>query len=568
MPTQNRKAYSYIRFSTPEQSRGDSQRRQIEESKKYAEQRGLILDETTTLVDHGRSAFTGKNIAVGELGLFIQRVEAGEIPSDSVLIVENIDRISREEFTSAIAVLLRIIEAGIEIVTLSNPTQPLTKKTINENQFLVHGTMMSMLLAHEESKKKSKRIAQAWEQKRNQAREKHNVFTKRLPGWLSYDHDTGAIVVDSERAKVVTDIYDWALRGLGAYRITRKLNENHTPTFGKSAAWSRSTVKKILRNKSVYGQFQPYRSPRDSKRKPDGPPVEDYFPQIVSKSKFDQTQAAISSRKLKGGRIGRKSRNIFTHIAQCGHCGNSMVYANKGKWHYLVCSHAKRKIGCTYASWPYVDFETRFLEFVEELDYSRICGDSKTPQEIRDLESTIEDKKIDLSQLIEAESKLIHLYEKAGASESETITKRIISLQTQQADLENEVRSSEKILKEKQSAYLSLTQPKENILTMINNRDDIDFRNGLINEIRKQISSIRIFSHVKANEYTHMENTLSAMNKDDDWPSLEEVALGIPKGTRAFLVTFKNGSARLITIDGDGYTRVMGEPLPSSRNLV
>ena len=42
MSTTTPKAYSYIRFSTPEQANGDSFRRQTELSNRYAEQGGRI----------------------------------------------------------------------------------------------------------------------------------------------------------------------------------------------------------------------------------------------------------------------------------------------------------------------------------------------------------------------------------------------------------------------------------------------------------------------------------------------------------------------------------------------
>jgi DNA invertase Pin-like site-specific DNA recombinase len=39
-------AYSYLRFSTPEQMQGDSFRRQTEAAKVYAERHGLTLEGT------------------------------------------------------------------------------------------------------------------------------------------------------------------------------------------------------------------------------------------------------------------------------------------------------------------------------------------------------------------------------------------------------------------------------------------------------------------------------------------------------------------------------------------
>jgi DNA invertase Pin-like site-specific DNA recombinase len=68
------KAYSYLRFSTPEQLKGDSLRRQTELSRAYAEKHGLELDESLTFRDLGVSGYTGKNIERA-LGAFIEAVD-------------------------------------------------------------------------------------------------------------------------------------------------------------------------------------------------------------------------------------------------------------------------------------------------------------------------------------------------------------------------------------------------------------------------------------------------------------------------------------------------------------
>lgn len=52
-----RTGYSYIRFSTPDQLRGDSYRRQLDQSVEYAAQQNIELDTTLDLNDLGVSAF-------------------------------------------------------------------------------------------------------------------------------------------------------------------------------------------------------------------------------------------------------------------------------------------------------------------------------------------------------------------------------------------------------------------------------------------------------------------------------------------------------------------------------
>src|SRR5262249_43500699 len=91
-----RRAFSYVRFSTPEQSKGGSLERQRGLSQAYCERKGLALDNTLTLHDLGVSAFRGDNAKQGHLAAFLEAVTIGKVPQGSVLIVESVDRISRQ----------------------------------------------------------------------------------------------------------------------------------------------------------------------------------------------------------------------------------------------------------------------------------------------------------------------------------------------------------------------------------------------------------------------------------------------------------------------------------------
>ncbi len=68
------KAYSYIRFSTTDQRKGDSLRRQLELSENYAKEHNLELDKTLKLKDLGLSAFKGEHTSKGALGKFLDLV--------------------------------------------------------------------------------------------------------------------------------------------------------------------------------------------------------------------------------------------------------------------------------------------------------------------------------------------------------------------------------------------------------------------------------------------------------------------------------------------------------------
>jgi DNA invertase Pin-like site-specific DNA recombinase len=107
------KAYSYLRFSTPEQMQGDSYRRQTAMAEDYAARHGLELDRELTFQDLGVSAYRGKNAETGRLGDFLAAAEAGLVPEGSFLLVESLDRISRQAARKALSILGDITDQGI-----------------------------------------------------------------------------------------------------------------------------------------------------------------------------------------------------------------------------------------------------------------------------------------------------------------------------------------------------------------------------------------------------------------------------------------------------------------------
>ena len=109
---QGRLAFSYIRMSTDTQLKGHSKQRQLEKSAAYAKVHGLELADELQLEDIGVSAFKGDNVKEGALGRFLHAVEKGRVPAGSYLLVESLDRISRQEVLKSLSLFLRIIDFG------------------------------------------------------------------------------------------------------------------------------------------------------------------------------------------------------------------------------------------------------------------------------------------------------------------------------------------------------------------------------------------------------------------------------------------------------------------------
>ena len=77
-------------------------------------------------------------------------VECGLIETGSFLLVESLDRISRDQIMMAQGIFLQIVSAGINLVTLIDG-RCYSKQGINDNPFELIFSLVTMMRAHEES---------------------------------------------------------------------------------------------------------------------------------------------------------------------------------------------------------------------------------------------------------------------------------------------------------------------------------------------------------------------------------------------------------------------------------
>src|SRR4051794_27885071 len=111
-------AYSYLRMSTAQQASGDSVRRQTAARNAYLEKHGLQLPDA--FEDLGVSAHRGRHRTHGALSRFLALVNSGRVSRGSILLIEDIDRLSREPVIEAFGLFSGLLMAGIKIVTLNN----------------------------------------------------------------------------------------------------------------------------------------------------------------------------------------------------------------------------------------------------------------------------------------------------------------------------------------------------------------------------------------------------------------------------------------------------------------
>src|SRR5262249_50396994 len=133
----------------------------------------------------GKSAMKGKHKR-GNFGIFLTLVSRGQIPPGSVLNVEDVDRLSREEIDTAREQFRQILLAGVDIFTVFN-WKLYTKASLNEPMELME-VIWRFYLAHQESFKKQERSRANWRKRKLDAQQGTLVYksNRGIPHWLEY----------------------------------------------------------------------------------------------------------------------------------------------------------------------------------------------------------------------------------------------------------------------------------------------------------------------------------------------------------------------------------------------
>ncbi|MFD2111165.1 recombinase family protein [Thiorhodococcus fuscus] len=428
------KAFSYLRFSTPEQERGDSFRRQTSLAQAWCIRRGIDLDESS-YQDLGVSAYRGANAETGKLGEFMDAVKEGLIPRGSYLLIESLDRLSRMTPRRALRVLTDICDEGIVVVTLSD-NREYTSETLDADPLSFMVAFLVTMRANEESAAKARRIKAVWDNKRKQALEQGKALTSVTPGWLQLVDGQYRLI--PERAAVVKQIFAWLAEGRGLDQIVRMLNTQEIPTFGKSEYWSKGYIAKLRDNPAVVGTLIPHVTSYDKGKRIRTPqdPVPGYFPAAVDQDTFNTVAARAATRQPKVNH-GRSVSFLLASLAKCPVCGSSMTRTQKGKGmgpgdSRLVCTKGKAGAGCSYRSVVVQRTEDALRQHASFIVGTAPSGDALVDSELTDVE-------VKLTGIEEVMGHIMEAIEHGGGRESGSmplLSSRLAALEEERRALE------------------------------------------------------------------------------------------------------------------------------------
>lgn len=338
MPT----AYVYSRFSSAKQERGHSLKRQRDLAQKWLETTGadlgVIEDTSLTLTDSGLSGYKGTHRKKGALGVLERMVEDGLIEEGSYLLVENLDRLSRQEPIEAMTLLLSLVGAGMNVVTLAD-NKIYSREVINADKGMsLIQSVLTAGRAYEESVIKGQRVAAAWMNKFKRVTEGVQL-TKKVPFWIEKSDKNQLI---PERVTVVQRIFQMAAEGVGDGTIARTLNAESVPTpTGKGSGWGNSSIMKVRKSRNALGELQTG----------DGVLHKEYYPTVVSEELW------LLANSKNDVAIQPKTRDVnnthpLTGLCVCAQCGQSAHRSIKtgrvrkdgtrNRWYSLECSGAKK----------------------------------------------------------------------------------------------------------------------------------------------------------------------------------------------------------------------------------
>ncbi|MGP5371191.1 recombinase family protein [Pseudomonas helleri] len=366
-------AYAYIRYSRAVQQTGDSENRQCTALELFEHTTGIAIAEV--VYDRGKSAFRGDNVKTGKFKDILDRIEQGSIHKGDYLVVESIDRITRQRVLDGVELLQGILKKGINIYTTTD------QKTYSYNdpsRDFENLLMISLIAkrANEESETKSKRLLSSWKKRREKAENGEIIIKKGKSIPYGLRVVDGQFVIDDEEQKEIQTLFEYLLT-YGINTAIKKIN------LISKKPWNSGTLNKIITNKTVVGCLATHRVEyEDGKsRKISTGYIENYYPHLVSPALFYQALDKMKERKSKNynGRRTEQDFNIFKNQIFCLSCGDKIYYDHRGsRYKGKIYPHFKcntKRINPSKCNTDNIRFEYVFGLLLKSLEKLKITTD-------------------------------------------------------------------------------------------------------------------------------------------------------------------------------------------------
>jgi DNA invertase Pin-like site-specific DNA recombinase len=252
---------SFLRWSTDKQEWGSTERRQARLSKRYADERGWEINDTLRLGAIPASDGRHRHIST-PFGQFLDRVRNRLIPKGSVLIVEYLDRLSRQHPLIAGAEIWQLIQAGIEIHVAAKGEEAVYNKDTIRDPEVIDRMIDRLKASYIENERRRNRVIEAVDEQRELAIRFNRPLPYGYPTWIELVgyvdmDDPGEYKLIKARSNIVAKMVKKHLH-LTAQEVTDWLiaKAKVDPRYKcwcDYDEWTLGTVESILSNPAVFG---------------------------------------------------------------------------------------------------------------------------------------------------------------------------------------------------------------------------------------------------------------------------------------------------------------------------
>lgn len=344
----------YMRLSRDDENYGDSVSIETQRTilQQYAREHGLCV--YSEYVDDG---WSGTNFERPSFKRMMEDVDSGRV---NCIITKDLSRFGREHVMMDYYLEFVFPEKQIRYIAVAENED--TEKGLSD--FVPFKNLFNEWFAKDTSRKVKTALHAKFA-----AGQK--ICTYAPLGYVKHPEIKNSIVIDPETSWIIEKIFNLAMHGSGAAKITKTLIAEKVPTAGylnytrygtfaniyagapeeKSYAWTIAQVKSILKDETYIGNSVhnkqtniSYKNKRRI-RKPQDEwfRVENTHEGIISKEVFEQVQGQIANRKRK---MKDSTTQIFAGLVKCADCGWGLSFAtnkqNKNPYSYFNCTNYRQ----------------------------------------------------------------------------------------------------------------------------------------------------------------------------------------------------------------------------------
>ena len=399
-----KRAYSYIRFSSDKQAKGDSVRRQIALRDQWLKENGNCFLDENTIEDFGVSAAKGDNLdpRKGNLGKFLTLCRKGKIEHGSYLILERVDRFSRKSTFRVGDILRELVEDHGLLIVFLEPNKMVLDNNNIDDTMNVMTIVMALQLAHDESAKKSDRVSARWQTKKKNLKV-GTIYTRKTPAWIEID-DNDKFILNKEKVKTIKLIFKLSNEGYGCKKLIRYLTDNNIPPITEPTIrkpepeWAMSYISQLLNDRRLIGEIQPKTQRGSSRKTFDGSAIPNYFPKALDENTFNKCQVIKKQRKTYKVVKDRKFINLFVGLLNCASDGRKMTAISRNRKingkiqynKYLVSTGKRNGVKYCPISIEYYKFEKLMYTSLTELKLTDLVVPDRSPEDIKTIRNNIE----------------------------------------------------------------------------------------------------------------------------------------------------------------------------------